>query len=157
MSAQEGQLPPCGVYRTREPVGDVPAGRFVLFHNHGDPGPGIYLPAEWKGNRARFAEQGTPLPDPQDASALEPLSPEGFYRVVAPFHCCEKRCKHFEPDMLVQLGYNGRATPILFVPEIVGGGLALPEQGTPVDGERLRKLHRLRIPVSQTTPQQELH
>jgi hypothetical protein len=35
-------LPPCGIYRTSQPLGDhVPAGQLVFFHNHGDPGPGI--------------------------------------------------------------------------------------------------------------------
>lgn len=36
---------PCGLYRTTRPIPDaVPAGVLVYYHNHGDPGPGVYLP-----------------------------------------------------------------------------------------------------------------
>lgn len=141
-------LPPCGLYRTVAPVGTIPEGRLVYFHNHGDPGPGLYLPESWKGNRARFGDKGTLLPDPSDASALEPLEPEGFYRVVEAFHCCEKRCRLFEPEWLVQLGYDGGGTPILFVPELVDGAVALPDRGTRIDRDRLSRMARLRIRVA---------
>ena len=40
-------LPPCGLYRTTGPVGSIPEGRLIYFHNHGEPGPGLYLPASW--------------------------------------------------------------------------------------------------------------
>ena len=54
MMAPMADLPPCGIYRTDLALGDeVPAGRLVYFHDHGDPGPGIYLPRDWVANRAR--------------------------------------------------------------------------------------------------------
>ncbi|MEM9730674.1 MAG: hypothetical protein AAF997_18980, partial [Myxococcota bacterium] len=112
-------LPPCGVYRTNAPIGSVPAGRLVYFHNHGDPGPGIYLPTGWKYNRAEFDKTGQVLQDLAWVEWLEPLPPAGVYRVVAPFHGSETLCRKFDEDMLLQLGYNANAEPILFVPELV--------------------------------------
>ncbi len=50
------ELPPCGIYVTTAALGGIPEGRLVYFHNHGDPGPGLYLPARWKGNRRFEAE-----------------------------------------------------------------------------------------------------
>ena len=41
------ELPPCGLYRTVKPIGSIEAGRLVYFHNHGDPGPGLYFPESW--------------------------------------------------------------------------------------------------------------
>jgi hypothetical protein len=139
-------LPPCGLYRTTEPIGAVPAGRLVYFHNHGDPGPGVYLPRAWTHNRAEFDTRGTTLPDPALAVTLEPLAREGLYVVREPFWCCEKRCREFTTDELVQLGYNGNADAILFVPELIDGQLALPTMGTKVERERLDRLQRLKIP-----------
>lgn len=140
-------LPPCGLYRTTAAIGDVPAGRLVYFHNHGDPGPGIYQPSGWVANRARFHAHGTTLPDPAAAATLEPLAPEGFYRVTEPFYCCAQRCRLFEVDSLVQLGYDGSATPILFVPEIVDGRLVVPEMGTRIDRSRMERIRMLRVAV----------
>ncbi|MEZ4288493.1 MAG: hypothetical protein R3A47_10190 [Polyangiales bacterium] len=121
-------LPPCGIYRTTAPIADVDEGLLVYFHNHGDPGPGIYLPDGWEGNFAIFAESGTTLEDPRDARYLEPLAEEGFYRVLKPFFCCEEKCREFEAELLVQLGYDEEATPIIFVPEVVAGVFGLPEE-----------------------------
>ncbi len=142
-------LPPCGIYRTRSAIGSIPAECLVYFHNHGDPGPGLYLPSAWKGNRARFDSKGVLLPDEAAAEALEPLPAEGFYRVVEPFHCCEKHCRLFSEDMLVQLGYDGSAVPILFVPEIIDGQLAIPERGTRVDVGAFARIAPLKVSVTQ--------
>lgn len=141
---------PCGIYRTTLPIEDaVPDGVLVQFHNHGDPGPGVYLPREWKNNRAIFQAEGVTIPEPSYAGTLEPLLPEGFYCVMEPFHCCDQRCQHFEQDLLVQLGYNGDAEPILFLPELIDGALALPATGTIVDDWKLAKLRRLKVPVTE--------
>jgi hypothetical protein len=143
-------LPPCGLYRTRASIGTaVPAGRLVFFHNHGDPGPGVYLPESWRLNRAQWHRHGTTIPDEAWAATLEPLAPEGLYRVAEPFYCCEKRCRRFEPDLLVQLGYDGQAQPILFVPEWTRVGLAIPETGAGIDADRIGKLVRLKVPEHQ--------
>jgi hypothetical protein len=143
-------LPPCGLYRTRRALGSsIPEGRLVYFHNHGDPGPGLYLPSGWNANRARWHPRGTTLPDASWAEHLEPLLAEGLYRVRETFTCCEKRCRTFEPEQLVQLGYNGMAEPILFVPTWTPGGLSLPTQGTLVDRERLTRLTPLKVAESE--------
>lgn len=143
-------LPPCGLYLTRAPIGSVPEGRLVYFHNHGEPGPGVYLPSSWRGNRARFEARGHLLPTPADVRHLQPLAEEGFYRVSAPFHCCEKQCRLFEVDSLVQLGYDGAGNAILFTPQWIDAALALPERGTRIDRDRVDVLKRLRVPISDT-------
>ena len=139
------QLPPCGLYRTTAPIGSIPAGRLVFFHNHGDPGPGVYLPSGWKRNRAQWQPQGTTLPDPSLVSQLEPLPPEGFYRVTEPFYCCAKQCRKFETELLLELGYNAEGGAIAFVPELIDGMLAVPSTGTTVDGQSLSKLKQLKV------------
>ncbi len=140
-------LPPCGLYRTRRALGTTIAeGRLVYFHNHGDPGPGLYLPSGWSSNRARWHSRGTPLPELQWIEHLEPLLAEGLYRVRESFTCCEKLCRTFEEDLLVQLGYNGTAEPILFVPKWTATGLTFPETGTLVDRLRLDRLVPLKVP-----------
>jgi hypothetical protein len=138
-------LPACGLYRTTQALeGHVPAGRLVYFHNHGDPGPGIYLPSGWALNRARWHESGHTV-TPEWAATLDALPAEGLYRVRETFTCCAKRCRTYEPELLVQLGYNGEAAPLLFVPEWTEAGLAIPEMGLPIDTDRLRALAALTV------------
>lgn len=148
----EPQLNPCGLYRTREPIGDIPAGALVYFHNHGDPGPGIYLPLKWTYNRVQFHQEGMTISADLAGTALEPLLPEGYYRVAEEFYCCADRCRRFEGDSLVQLGYDAAATPILFVPELLGGLLVVPEIGTALDRAHLESLRPLKVPMSQEPP-----
>ena len=142
----DAKLPPCGLYKTIRAIGSVPEGRLVYFHNHGNPGPGVYLPAGWKQNRAHFQAAGTTLPDHTDASALEPVAPEGLYVVREAFHCCAKQCVAYAPGMLVQLGYQGTAQALLFIPRWVDGSFTLPEQGNAVDTAVMAKLQRLDVP-----------
>jgi hypothetical protein len=124
-------LPPCGLYRTTQPIAGIPAGRLVYFHNHGDPGPGLYLPERWELNRARWQARGHTLPDEADARHLQPLPAEGLYAVRERFHCCPQRCMTYEPNQLVQLGYDGEGTALLFVPEFGRAGLGFPERQPP--------------------------
>ncbi|NLE49138.1 MAG: hypothetical protein GX614_12115 [Sandaracinaceae bacterium] len=138
-------LPPCGIYRTTSEVAGVPAGRLVYFHNHGNPGPGIYLPTGWRANRAEFAERGRTLRSFDELQFLESLPREGFYRVRERFFCCDRQCMSFDEDLLVQLGYNGAAEPIVFTPEWLPEGLALPEQGMKIERDRLSKLGFLKV------------
>ncbi|MFE8602159.1 hypothetical protein KYC5002_07330 [Archangium violaceum] len=146
-------LPPCGLYRTRQALGThIPAGRLVYFHNHGDPGPGLYLPSGWAANRARWHARGTTLPDASWAEHLEPLPPEGLYRVLVAFPCCAQRCRTFEPEQLVQLGYNGEAQPLLFLPEWNEQGLGLPTTGTRVEREHLERLAPLKVTHGESAP-----
>jgi hypothetical protein len=133
--------PPCGLYRTLQQIADVPAGRLVYFHNHGDPGPGVYLPEKWAHNRATFSPRGHTLPPTTDPrTALAPLPREGLYRVATSFHCCGKKCVEFTPETLVQLGYDGAGRAILFIAELAGGAFSLPSKGTIVDDDRLPQL-----------------
>ncbi|MHB8873127.1 MAG: hypothetical protein ACYC8T_05515 [Myxococcaceae bacterium] len=142
-------LPPCGVYRTTRPLADsIPSGRLVYFHNHGEPGPGVYLPEDWAQNRARWHKQGTPIPAPEWAASLSPLAPEGLYRVREGFDCCDKHCRTFGPEMLVQLGYNAAGEAILFVPEWTPAGLAFPAQGSLLDPDRVSRLAPLLVAQS---------
>lgn len=145
---KDDALPPCGLYRTRAAIGHIPAGTLVYFHNHGDPGAGVYLPSSWKGNRARFAAGGTTLPDAGAARNLQPLPAEGFYRVGDPFYCCEKQCRRFEIDTLVQLGYDGAGHALLFLPELVDGLLGVPDRGTRIDDDALSRLFPLKVAIS---------
>lgn len=141
---------PCGFYKTREQIGNIPAGRFVYFHNHGNPGPGIYQPEGWQFNRARFSAQGTTLPTNQDAAKLlEPLLAEGLYVVKNPFYCCEKKCREYTSGTLVQIGYNGLAEPILFTPTWTTTGLVMPEQGNRLAGDHTDDLQSVSVPVAQ--------
>ena len=142
------ELPPCGLYRTTAAIGPIPAKTLVYFHNHGNPGAGLYLPEAWRHNRAVFSENGHTLPGPETIPLLEPLPAEGFYRVTEPFHCCDKQCRLFEPDTLVQLGYNGNGQAILFSPELIDGMLALPERGTAIDHQHFQHLRMLKVPVA---------
>jgi hypothetical protein len=138
-------LPRCGLYKTLGPIGPIPAERLVYFHNHGDPGPGLYLPSGWKRNRVELQARGTTLPDLDMVRLLAPLSPEGFYRVTETFYCCSQQCRQFEAETLIELGYNASGQPILFAPELVDGMLAIPETGTAIDHDSLKLLKQLRV------------
>ena len=144
-------LPPCGVYRTTQKIGEIEAGRLVYFHNHGNPGPGLYFPEKWNHNRAQWSPQGMTLPKIFDVRALQPLPAEGFYRVASSFYCCEKQCVKFEPEQLVQLGYNGAGRALVFVPEYVAGTITVPERGTLIDDASLPHLVPLKLPERQLT------
>jgi hypothetical protein len=145
VTKQPGNLPPCGLYRTTKPIGDVGADRLVYFHNHGNPGAGLYFPERWTGNRAHFAPKGMTLPAGFDLRTLHPLPREGYYRVAKAFHCCEKQCVHYQPEQLVQLGYNGAGKPLVFMPELIASGLSVPERGTMIDDAALPNLIALQV------------
>lgn len=128
------------------PIGDAEAGRLVYFHNHGNPGAGLYFPDKWDHNRAQFSPNGMTVPQPLDPAALKPLPAEGYYRVTKAFYCCEKECMRFEPEAFLQLGYNGAGKPLLFVPELAFGQISVPDRGTFIDDVALVNLVALAIP-----------
>jgi hypothetical protein len=144
--------PPCGLYRTTRALQNLPAGRLVMFHNHGDPGPGVYLPRAWTLNRAEWHAQGITIPDAEWSASLEPLAAEGLYTVRDTFHCCDKQCVQFPKGQLVQLGYDGEGTPILFIPEWTAKGLGFPERGTRLDPSRVQRLERLQVAQAADAP-----
>lgn len=138
-------LPPCGLYRTTKPLAGIESGRLVYFHNHGNPGAGIYVPERWTANRAQFSPNGSTVPMPFDHGALHPLPAEGFYRVRSPFYCCDKQCVRYEPEMFVQLGYNGTGRALLFTPELSGSSIGIPDRGTMIDDDALGNLIALTV------------
>lgn len=138
-------LPPCGYYRTINEVAGVPAGRLVYFHNHGDPGPGVYLPEAWEHNRARFSKRGRTLEKLEQAQSLSPLLPEGVYRTAQELTCCNLECSRFAAGTLVQLGYNAAAEAILFVPHWHGPQLVFPSRGLRVAEDRLGHLQPVSV------------
>ena len=142
------ELPDCGIYRTSEAIGDVPAEQLVYFHNHGDPGPGIYLPEKWHNNQVQFSSQGRTLKDPVLAHTLEPIMEQALYRVGREFYCCWKNCVHFKVNQLVQLGYDGKANPILFFPFWKNTELCFPQKGTRIEAENFQFLELLKIPLA---------
>ena len=144
--------PPCGLYRTTRALDDIPAGRLVSFHNHGEPGPGVYLPKSWALNRVEWQPKGHVVPGPEWSATLAPLPSEGLYVVREAFHCCEKKCVHFHAQHLVQLGYDAEGTPILFVPEWTARGLGFPERGTRLDSDRLTRLSLLQVARGPDSP-----
>jgi hypothetical protein len=144
--------PACGLYRTTQALGEIPAGRLVYFHNHGNPGAGIYLPRAWALNRVQWHERGNTVPGPEWSSTMQPLAAEGLYRVSSKFTCCERNCVTFQPEQLVQLGYDGDGKAILFIPEWSARGLGFPERGTVIDAEKTRLLSKLAVPESNTAP-----
>lgn len=145
------ELPPCGIYRTTANVGAIEAGRLVYFHNHGDPGPGLYLPESWAANRAKFSERGNTVPTDFDPKALFALPSEGFYRVTKEFYCCEKKCTKFEADGFVQLGFNGNGKALVFVPLLDGAGISIPDRGSVVDDVMLKHLQPLKLAEGKAT------
>jgi hypothetical protein len=146
------ELPPCGLYRTTKAIGEIPAGRLVYFHNHGNPGAGVYFPEKWTANRAQFSPRGSTLPPTWDHAALRPLPAEGFYRVTNMFYCCEKQCTKFEPETFVQLGYNGGGQALLFQPQLQGTAISIPDRGALVDDNVLTSL--VKLGVSEAAPPQ---
>ncbi|MBI5517697.1 MAG: hypothetical protein HY909_28255 [Deltaproteobacteria bacterium] len=150
---EDAVLPPCGLYRTTTRLGQLPAGRLVYFHNHGEPAPGVYVPESWTQNRVNFSREGIPIPGAWWASTLDPVAPEGFYRVREEFHCCEKRCRTFVVDQLVQLAYTAEAEPLVFLPEIIDNQFVLPEEGNKIDRARVRCLAPLKLPTSSSSSQ----
>ena len=144
--------PPCGLYRTTQALGDVPAGRLVFFHNHGDPGPGVYLPKSWSFNRAQWHERGTTAPSAEWTATLQPLPSEGLYSVRAAFYCCDQRCLRFDAGQLVQLGFDAEGGAILFVPEWTPEGLTCPERGTKLELDRVEQLTLLKVAQAKDVP-----
>lgn len=140
-----GPLPPCGLYRTTAALGDIPAGRLVSFHNHGDRGPGVFLPTGWIQHRAQFGEVGAAIPSTRWSRTLDALAPEGIYRVREPFYCCEKQCRLFERDLLVQLAYTPEATPVVLVFGARDGALVLIEPGNLVDRATVARLSPVKV------------
>lgn len=145
-----GAFLPCGLYRTTVRLGPIAAGRLVSFHNHGEPGPGLFLPVEWVNHRARFGSEGLLIEAEWWTSTLDPLPFEGLYRVREAFHCCDNRCVRFEPELVVLLSFTPEAQAVLVVPEWTDHGIDLSTPARVIDRAGLDKLAPLR--VAERTP-----
>lgn len=124
-------LQPCGPYRTTRELPDaaLTSGLLVYFHSHSDEGPPIVLlPESNTHNRWRFHPKGH-LVSASYAATLEPLKPEGLYRLREHFHPDNARV--VAANALVQLGYNREAEPLIFYPKPVEGenAIAFPSRG----------------------------
>jgi hypothetical protein len=146
------QSPQCGLYRTTQALEGIAAGRLVYFHNHGEPGPGVYLPERWSNNRVVWQSRGTTAPSAEWIASLQPLAAEGLYRVREEFFCCAKECRRYEPGTLVQLGYDGDANALLFVPEWTQAGLQFPLEGLRFEAANLRRLEPLKVAEAHPQP-----
>lgn len=140
-----GPLPLCGLYRTTAALGDIPSGRLVSFHNHGDHGPGVFLPTGWIHHRAQFSSVGVAIPSPGWSRTLDALAPEGVYRVRESFFCCERQCRSFDRDLLVQLAYTPEAAPVVLVFIARDDALVLPAQGNLVDRATVARLSPVQV------------
>ena len=138
-------LPPCGIYRTTQPLEAIPAGRLVYFHNHGDPGPGVYLPERWVNNRAIWQARGTTATSEAWIGSLQALPAEGLYKVREEFFCCVNRCRRYEVGALVQLGYDAEAGALLFVPEWTEASLHFPVDGLKFEAKNAQRLEPLKV------------
>jgi hypothetical protein len=112
----------------------------------------VYLPQSWQTNRAQWHPHGHTVPGPEWSQTLEPLPAEGLYRVKDTFFCCEKKCREYPSETLVQLGYNAEAEAILFIPEWAGGSLGFPERGTRIAPANLARLSLLQVAQARTEP-----
>ncbi len=140
----DSNLPPCGLYKTSQSIAGIPEDRLVYFHNHGDPGPGLYMPQQWIKNKAFFSQKGHVLDDvSQIDDALVPLPAEGFYTTQQRLDFGEGY--FVESGVLVQIGYNGGAEPILFIPTWNEVGLDLPETGRKVSATIFKDLSLVKV------------
>jgi hypothetical protein len=125
-------LPPCGLFRTAEPLPGkeqwVREGMLVYFHNHSQQGPPLLLlPAENKKNRWVFHEKGYLIREPNFVRSLEPLKDEGLFVLTEPIYLSREE---FIPEQtLIQLGYNRSADPIVFLGQFEDNTIVFPDSG----------------------------
>ena len=92
----------------------------------------VILPDANVHNVWRFGEKGFLVNSEEFIEGLEPLKPQGFYRMREHFHPNEDQVVN--QHALVQLGYNNNAEPILFFPSRAedANGLEFPSSGMKV-------------------------
>ena len=125
-------LPKCGLYRTglalagqEEQVG---AGRLVYFHNHSEQGPPlVLLPRANTNNKWDFGSRGVLVNDSEFIEQLVPLMAEGYYTLSEHLHVSKEEV--LPTKTLVQLGYNPKGEPIVFVGRFEHNSIHFPEKG----------------------------
>ena len=120
---KEKQLPPCGLYRTgivlpaEEDGDEVPAGHLIMFHNHSNRNiPFLQMPKENINNVWSFHEMGPGIENDEFIEAMIPLRDQGLYYLNQDLQTSSDDAWYSELT-LVQLGYNLKAEPILFMAE----------------------------------------
>jgi hypothetical protein len=126
------QLPPCGLYKTTEPLPGkeewVRENLLVYFHNHSQQGPPlVLLPASNSHNRWTFHDKGYLIREPEYVDSLVPSKPEGFYTLTEAIYLSHEEM--IPEQTLVQLGYNRGADPILFLAEFEKSSIQFPTSG----------------------------
>ena len=125
-------LPPCGLYRTQDPLPGkeewVREGLLVYFHNHSQQGPPlVLLPASNANNRWTFHDKGYLIRDEDYVESLVSLMPEGYYILTEAIYLSHEEM--IPERTLVQLGYNRAAEPILFLAEFEPSSIEFPTSG----------------------------
>ena len=136
---EAGKYPDCGLYKTTAACPgheeQIPAGRLIYFHNHSEQGdPIMLLPSSNKHNLWTFHSHGTLTQDQGYLSTLTPLLKEGFYQLKRHLHVGEKVLPE---ATLVQLGYNTKGEPILFIAKRVDNSLVFPDKGVRFENENI--------------------
>lgn len=128
----QSDLPPCGLYKTTEPLPNkeqwVREELLVYFHNHSEQGPPLLLlPSSNEHNRWSFHDKGYLIREAEYVETLVSVEDEGFYILTEPLYISDEE---FIPErMLVELGYNRSADPILFMGTFEDNAIAFPENG----------------------------
>ena len=152
----------CGLYRSTLPI---PAGsdaiappRLVYYHNHSEQGSSmVLLPDVNTDNRWTFKDKGFLVADAAFIEGLEPLKPQGLYRLREHFHPNDDQVVN--TNALVQLGYNGQGDPILFFPTALSGknGIEFPTSGMKIPPAIFELLEPLDLVGPHIPKQKHLH
>jgi hypothetical protein len=144
------KLPECGLYTTTLPHPEKPeqvgSGKLVYFHNHSKNGKGIILmPKANEHNVWEFHERGFTVDDATWCHTMQPVPAQGLYLASEPLNAGDDRI--IAQGQLVQLGYNGDGTGILFFPTKASSANALlfPDKGIKVDNALLKRLTPVRL------------
>ncbi len=126
------ELPKCGLYRTGITLpgseDQVQAQSLVFFHNHSEQGsPLVLLPHANENNRWTFHERGYLVESQPFIDELVPLISEGYY--ILSVHVHVGKDDMIPERSLVQVGYNRKAEPLMFVGRFEGNSIAFPVRG----------------------------
>jgi hypothetical protein len=154
------ELPKPGLYRTTQPYPgleeELPAPALVFVGKRPEDAlPFVVRPGQNQHNEWYWSEPVFLLRSPTWSKTLVALPPEGFYTLPADFSPGEG--VRWPRNAVVQLGYNQRAQPILFLAERHAGDqrnvLSFSNRGIAVDDALMRSL--VRAPVLIVPPPSE--
>ena len=154
------QLPDCGLFRTgialKGHEDRVGAGRLVYFHNHSQQGPPLVLiPRTNTDNRWDFGTRGFLVQTQEFIDRLIPLKCEGYYVVSENLHLSQSQI--LPTETLVQLGYNPKGEPIVFVASFEGNSIYFPSEGYRFGDRVFNHLEPAGFRPPKTTKKRVLH